>query len=136
MSEARLSLMAAIHARLVGDAELVGLLGGPRVYDRIPRGAGFPFVAFGATDSSPEDSDGAPAIEHRITLEVFSRAYGRTEAASIAARMVTLLHDAALAPAGHRLVNLRHLGTRLRPGRDRRSFRAVVRLRALTEPAA
>ena len=136
MSDARLALMAAIHGRLAADPALVALLGGPRIYDRIPRGAAFPFVTFGATDALAADSDDAPMTEHRIELEVLSRAYGRKEAGEIAARLVALLDDVPLAPAGHRLVSVRHVRTTLRPERDRQSYRAVVFFRALTEPSA
>jgi hypothetical protein len=127
--------MAAIRDALVADGALAGLLGGPRVHDRVPRGAPFPFVAFARTDASSEDGDDAPLTEHRLSLEVVSRAHGRREAAEIADRIVALLHDAPLALEGHRLVNLRHVETRLRPERDRRTFGAEIRLRAVTEPA-
>jgi hypothetical protein len=42
-------LQTAIHAALVGDAALVTLLGGVRVYDQTPASVPFPYITFGRT---------------------------------------------------------------------------------------
>lgn len=133
MSDPRFALLAAVYETLSNDATLAALAGG-RIHDHVPRASPHPFVAFGALRTEAADADAAPASEHRLEIEAHSRQDGRAEASAIADRVTALLHDAALALDGHRLVLLRHLDTRIRPNRDRRAFRAVVRLRALTEP--
>lgn len=132
--DAGLALQAAIHAALAGDAELVGLLGGARIYDRAPRGAAHPFVAFGEAGARPVDGDLPPLVEHRLALEVHSTAPGRAEAAAIAARIEAVL-SAALPLDGHRLVSLRLADRGMREARDRRSVVATLRFRAVTEVA-
>jgi len=133
MSAARVALAEAVFARLAGDAGLAGLVGG-RIHDRAPRNAPHPFVAFGAADLRPLDSDLAPAAEHRFEIEAHSRYEGQAEVAAIADRVVALLHAASLALDGHRLAQLRHAGTRTETARRDRSYHAVIRFRAVTEP--
>jgi hypothetical protein len=133
MSAAPIALAEAVFARLSGDAELSALVGG-RIHDRAPRNAVHPFVAFGTADVRPLDSDLAPASLHRFEIEAHSRYEGQAEAAAIAGRVVGLLHDASLTLDGHRLAQLRHIGTRTQSARGDRSYRAVMRFRALTEP--
>ncbi len=136
MSDPRTALMSAIYQRLAGDAALLQLLGEAAIHDRVPRGAKPPFVVFGALDSREADGDDPPLVEHRVGIDVYSRGYGRREASEIAFRVRELLDEADLSLAGHRLVQLRHVRTRLSPERDRRSYRAAMTFRGLTEPAA
>lgn len=44
------------------------------------------------------------------------------------------IHDAPLAPQGHRLVNLRFALADIRREADGRTYHALVRFRAVTEP--
>ena len=133
--DAGIALQAAIHAALVGDAELVGLLGGARVHDRAPRGAAHPFAAFGEASERPVDGDLPPLKEHRLALEIHSTAQGRAEASAIAARIEALLSGAALSLDGHRLVSLSLPDRAVREARDRKSVVATLRFRAVTEVA-
>lgn len=134
MSGAERALQAAVHGRLVGDAALVALLGGPRVHDAPPRGAATPYVAIGAWRSRPLDGADAPAVEHRFEIRVVSRQGGRQEAAEIADRIADVLAATPPAPAGHRLANLALVERTVAEARDRRAFEAATTFRALTEP--
>jgi hypothetical protein len=134
VSDPRTALLSAIYEALVGDADLLAMLGRPAIHDRVPRGAAPPFVAFTAFDTRTADGDEPPLSEHRIGIDVVSRGYGRREASQIAHRIREILHDAALDLSGHRLVQLLHVRTRIGPERDRRSFRAAITFRGLTEP--
>lgn len=129
-----LSLRKAIHDALVADAPLVTLLGGARIHDVPPKEAPFPFVALGeavVTDWSTATEAGA---EHALTLHVFSRSGGRAEAQALAAAVQEALHDAPLALQGHVLVNLRATSAETVREKDGRTFHALVRFRAVTEP--
>ena len=135
MASAGLALQRAIHAALAGDGVLVGLLGGPQVFDDAPQATGFPFVTLGATterDWSTATEDGA---EHIVTLHVWSRKAGRKEAREIMEAMKGVLHDRPLAVDGHRLVNLRHEFSEARRDADGETYHGIVRYRAVTEPA-
>ncbi|MBJ3774820.1 DUF3168 domain-containing protein [Acuticoccus mangrovi] len=131
MSEARHALLEAVYGALTGDAALDALLSG--VFDEVPRGADYPFVAFGEMASRALDGDAAGTVEHRFEILVHSRAAGRREASDIAERVVGLLDGAALTLDGHRLDGLAHRETSVRASRDRRAYVARLRFRALTE---
>ena len=133
MTSPVLALRAAIRARLVADPALHALLGGAKVHDEPPRAAEPPYVTF--TEASVRDwSTGSDrGHEQRLGLTVWSRQGGDRQALTIADRLAVLLDEADLAPAGHRLVNLRVTAQEVaRP--DRAGLRRViVRLRAVTE---
>jgi hypothetical protein len=132
MSDARRALFVAVYEALTTDATLTGLVSG-RVYDGAPRGAIHPFVSFGAVRSRPIDPDARPAVEHRLDIEVHSRAEGRTEASGIADRVRADLDEAALELIQHALVSLRWTETELARSADSGATRVLVRFRAVTE---
>lgn len=129
-----LALRAAIHAALVTDAALVALIGAPRIHDVPPGDADFPFVTLGEAVVADWSTATEAGTEQALTLHVFSRSGGRAEAFTIAARLQAVLHDAALALEGHRLANLRATTAEVRRESDGRTFHALVRFRAVTEP--
>ena len=71
-------LKAAIHARLAGDAELTGLLGGPRVFEEPPRGAQAPYVTFGEAVSRDWSDTSGAGHEHLLTMLVWSASPARS----------------------------------------------------------
>jgi hypothetical protein len=135
MSTAAAALRAAIHNALVADGALSALLGGPKVYDEPPRGAAFPYVTLGDARVSDFSAGSEPGEEHQITLHGWSRQGGHREAHLIAGALLQALDDAPLAPAGHHLINLRFALADIRREADGRTYHALVRFRAVTEPA-
>jgi len=133
MSDARHSLMEAVYAVLVGDSELDAVLTGGKVFDHVPRAAGYPFVSFGNCDTRAVDGDAVPAELHRFEVLVHSRAPGRAEASAIAARVAALVDGAALALTGAALVFMRLRDTSVAASSDRRAYRVRMRFEALTE---
>lgn len=127
------ALMKAMFARLVGDAELVALVGADGVRDRLLARGKMPCIVFGEIDSREEDGESLQV--HLITLEVWSLAEGRREAQVIAERVRALLHDAALVLERAVLVSLLHNGTRTRREAKTKFQLAEMRFRAVTEQA-
>jgi hypothetical protein len=128
------ALRAAVHDALAADAALTSLLGGPKVYDEPPRSAAFPYVTLGETrvaDFSAGDDRGE---EHQLMLHAWSRQGGHKEAHLIAGALLQALDDAPLALADHRLVNFRFAVADVRREADGRTYHALVRFRAVTEP--
>jgi len=128
------ALRAAVHDALAADSALTALLGGPKVYDEPPRAAAFPYVTLGETriaDWSTGDSGGQ---EHQLTLHAWSRQGGHAQAHLIAGALLQALDDAALPLAEHRLVNFRFAVADVRREADGRTYHALVRFRAVTEP--
>lgn len=134
MASAALELQKAIHAALSGDGSLLGLLGGPRIWDDVPRGAAYPYVSFGQSTERDWSTGSEEGYEHILTLHVWSRSKGERETHLIMAAMRNALHDAALIVAGHRLVNLRHEFSDAMRDADGETYHGIVRYRAVTEP--
>jgi len=134
MSTAAVALRAAIHTALSTDTPLTNLLGGARVYDEPPRSVSFPYVTLGEGRMADWSTSSEPGEEHEITLHAWSRQGGHREAHLIAGALLQALDDAPLALADHRLVNLRFAVADVRREADGRTYHALVRFRAVTEP--
>jgi hypothetical protein len=129
------ALRAAIHDALAADAALVSLLGGGKVYDEPPRAAAFPYVTLGETRIADFSAGGEPGEEHQLTLHAWSRQGGHKQAHEIAGALLQALDDAPLSLDDHTLVNLRFSVADIRREADGRTYHALVRFRAVTEPA-
>lgn len=134
MSTAHVALRASIYDALIADAPLTAALGGSHVYDEPPRGAAFPYVTLGEARLIDASSDSGPTQEHQLTLHAWSRKGGHREAHVIAGALLAALDDAPLSLGGHRLVNLRFSIADIRRESDGRTYHALVRFRAITEP--
>lgn len=128
------ALRAAIHDALTADAVLTGLLGGPKIYDEPPATAAFPYVTLGEARVADFSTGDDALQEHQLTLHAWSRQGGHKEAHMIAGALLQALDDAPLAPDGHQLVNLRFSLADIRREADGRTYHALVRFRAVTEP--
>jgi len=135
MSTAAAALRAAIHDALIADGALNAALGGPRVYDEVPPSAAFPYVTLGEARINDFSTGSEPGEEHQLTLHAWSRQGGHKEAHVIAGALLQALDDAPLALSEHRLVNLRFAVADVRREADGRTYHALVRFRAVTEPA-
>jgi len=136
MPNASWSLQKAIHRVLTQNAAVVSQLGGPHVWDHVPRGAHFPYITIGATTDRDWSTGTEPGDEHILTLHVWSKGAGREEAETIAGQLRNLLHDQPLTLEDFHLVNLRHEFSDTRRDVDNELYHGVVRLRAVTEPIA
>ncbi len=135
MTASTAALRAAIHTALSEDAPLVAILGGAKIYDVPPRNADFPYVTLGEARVSDLSAGDTRIEEHQLTLHGWSRQGGHKEAHMIAGALLQALDDAPLSPDGHRLVNLRFALADIRREPDGRTYHALVRFRAVTEPA-
>ncbi len=133
-THAALALQAAVIAALRADAELVALLGGPRIHDQAPPRSHPPYVTVGEHTTRAWDTFTWRGHEHFLTLHAFSAHGGRQEAWRIVTRMDEVLDDAALVLDGHHLVNLRSVFWTVLPGRRGRLYQGILRLRAATQP--
>ena len=131
---ASVALRAAVSNALNANAALVTLLGGAKVYDEPPRSAAFPYVTLGEARIADYSADETPSEEHQMTLHAWSRQGGHREAHSIAGALLTALDDAPLSLTDHTLINLRFAVADVRREADGRTYHALVRFRAVTEP--
>ena len=128
-----IAVKAAIRAVLVADATLTGQLGGPKVFDDVPRNASAPYVVFGEATSRDNGTVSDAGHITELTLTVWSKQGGSKEALAVADRIAALLDDADLPLTGHRLVNGRLTATDLRRQPDKDLTRVTLRLRLVTE---
>ena len=134
MSSSTAALRAAIHDALTADTALTAILGGPKIYDEPPSSAAYPYVTLGEARVSDFSAGDDKVEEHQLTLHAWSRQGGHKEAHMIAGALLQALDDAPLSPDGHRLVNLRFSLADIRREADGRTYHALVRFRAVTEP--
>lgn len=130
------ALKRAVHARLVGDAALVTLLGGAKIHDHPPPGLRFPYVTFGnatVDDWSAAEEEG---FEILLTMHGWSRETGARQVLAIADRLRQLLHRAPPAADGFRLVDLLLVRCETGYEADAAVHHAALDFRALMEPVA
>lgn len=127
------ALLAAIQARLSGDAALTAVIGTGGIRDRLLPRPVLPCLVVGETETRDYSTGTEGGEQHRLTLEVWSQGAGRREAGEIAERVRALLHDAALELDGAVLVSLAHEWTRTRRQPKTGYFVAELRFRAVTE---
>ncbi len=127
------SLQKSIVQALKNDGDLSLVLGGQRIYDRVPQRTGYPFVSIGNTLVRDWSASGLNGFEHRLNLHVWSKARGKKQCFAIMDHVRRILHDVALVVEGCHLVNLRceYFDARLDP--DGETHHGVMRFRAVTE---
>ena len=129
------ALRAAIHDALIADGALTAMLGGARIYDEPPANASFPYVTLGEARVTDFSAGDERLEEHQLTLHAWSRQGGHKEAHLVAGALLAALDDAPLSPQGHQLINLRFSLADIRREANGRTYHALVRFRAVTEPA-
>lgn len=131
------ALQAAILAHLAADPDVLTQLGDPpRLYDRAPGGAAFPYVSLGRAESRPVDGDDTRLSEHRLTLHVWSRNHDFAEVKAITGAVSSALHNASLTLAPpFAAILCQAVYTDVFDGADGRSVHGVVRVRVLASAA-
>ncbi len=136
MSDPVLDLQAALLSYLRGQASLATWLGDPaHIYDQPPANTAYPYVAFGRASAQSIGGIGADVTEQTLTLMCVSRFDGSEEAKAIAAELRLLLDNAALSLSAQHLVSLRVSYVDVFRAADLRTIYALLRLRAVSEPA-
>jgi Protein of unknown function (DUF3168) len=102
------ALQQAVFATLVMSGA-VRDVAGDRVFDAVPRGAGFPYIVVGEAAESNDGTATEQGSEHQLAIHVWSRACGHRECKEAAETVREVL--------------------------DGETCRAIVRFRAVTEPA-
>ncbi|MBO0661832.1 DUF3168 domain-containing protein [Jiella sp. MQZ9-1] len=136
MAHPSAELQESIFSALSSDPALTALLGGPKIFDRRPEQASFPYLTLGRTavvDWSTGTEDGA---EHILTLHVWAKGGGKAETYEIMDKVATTLNDAALPLKDYHLVNLRLQFAEARREPETAAYHGILRFRAVTEPLA
>ena len=132
MSSAVNELLAAIQARLAGDAGLAALIGATGMRDRRADRLDLPVLVLGAVECRDFSTASEAGLEILLTLEAWSTE-GRREAEVIGEAVCGLLDDAALSLPAHQLVSLHHRRTVSRREAKTGFFVAELVFRAVVE---
>jgi hypothetical protein len=128
------ALKDAIRACLAADSQVTGFLAGNKVFDEAPRGDPAPLAVFGEAAVKDASTSGSRSHDIQLSLTLKARRGESAAALATAAAIEALLSDADLPLAGHHLVSLMVLETRLR-GTDRDGWSVTLKLRAFVEAA-
>lgn len=121
-----LAVQAAIHAALVADEALGGMVSG--VFDFVPPNTAYPYIVMGDARETDVSTMTETIRRVEMALHVYSRARGRGEASGIMARVHALLHDAALDMENAVCVDTRVTGGDIWQGRDGLTYHGQLRL--------
>lgn len=120
---------------LSGHVDVQGKFGDPvRLVDGEAARAAFPFMRLARHDLRREDPAGAGPVEHRLSLEIYSRSGGREEANRLIAMIADVLRTEELTPTGHYLVLFHPVFSDVFLRADGTTFRGLLRLKAITDP--
>lgn len=128
------ALQKAVYAALVVDRDVIAALGGPHIYDHVPRRTRPPYVTFAQSALRDASSGSEAAHEHTLALNAWAAATGSRKMAAVLSAVRRALHDEALVLDGHHLVNLRHELSEIRRLDDGERLIGSMRFRAMTEP--
>ncbi|WP_182085599.1 DUF3168 domain-containing protein [Aureimonas sp. ME7] len=136
MAHPSAELQTTVVSTLTSDQAILGLLGGPKVFDHAPERMAFPYLTLGRTaviDWSTGTEDGA---EHILTLHVWAKGGSKQETYEIMDKVSNRLHDQALPLSSHRLVNMQLKFAEARREPDTDAYHGILRFRAVTESLA
>jgi hypothetical protein len=136
MTDALFNAQNALYTALAASGTIQSLLGSPpRVYDHVPPGAAFPYIAFGAISVQPYDTKTETGFEQIVTLDIFSRYRGSKEAKDITQATHDALHRAALSVSSEVfLLSEFHSADLVLEG-DGITYRAAARFTLITQTA-
>ena len=124
-------VQAAMYQRMTSDDLLMSMVEG--VYDEVPEGAAFPYVAFGGAMELADNAHGQWGRVTVITLDVWSAYPGFAEVNAITYRLQELFDEQPLPATGCRVVAVRHeFGQTLRDPEKPHLRRATTRFRVTT----
>jgi hypothetical protein len=131
------AVQAAVYSRLCADAGLTALLaaGVDSVFDHVPQGSAFPYIALGNLSARPMETQGGGGYDITLDIHCYSRALGMKEARGIMSAIAAVLHDADFSVSGQNLILCRmtEQETTLEP--DGETRHGLQRFTIITEPA-
>lgn len=127
-------LQKSVYTALHASVPLETLLGGKRIYDAVPQDAVFPYVVIDQMQIRDWSTGTEKGFEHMVLLHVWSHYEGKREICEIGDALRNVLDDTELSLDDHRLVNLSHQYSDLKRDIDGKTYHAIVRFRAITEP--
>ncbi len=130
MADASLALQRSIYALLMADPQLASMISG--IFDHVPGGAKLPYIVIGEATAADWSAKGINGQRHTVTLHIWEKSRGRSEARTIMARLYDILNDADLALENGVLVLFRFDFSETLLDVDGETHHGIMRFRALT----
>jgi hypothetical protein len=133
MSSPSAELQKLVRALLVADTAVSSFVGG-RVYDMPPEGAQFPYIAFGPSDSTPDDVDCIDCENISLQLDVWTEDLGNAKTCrEVSDATKAALHRATGDLGDHALVSLEVSFVRVVPDPQDNITHGIISLEAIVE---
>ena len=134
MTDAAFAVQQAVFTALSAASEVQALLDNPaRIYDHVPPGAVFPYIAFGPLHLEPYDTKTEIGFEHIVTLNIWSRYRGSMETKDILQACYDALHRAPLSVTGEVFISCEFHSADVTPDSDGVTYHAAVRFTVITQ---
>ena len=118
---------------LIADAG-VGALVGDRIYDGVPKDAGFPYVSFGPTDVVPDDAECFDARMETVQIDVWPREHARLRVSkAICDAIKAALHDLSGTLEAGALQSCRVTRMQVMPDPDGITAHGIVAVQAMVQ---
>ena len=125
------NLQKAIYAKL-NDATISGAsVSDVPVYDDVPEGTAAPYINIGEETAINNGTKTVDAVEHTLTIHVWSEYRGRYEIKHIMEQVYQNLHNTAITVSGASLVNIRQEFATTLEEADGITRHGVMRFRAI-----
>ncbi len=131
---ALIALEAEVRRVILAASSLQEAFGTPvRLMGADETRAAFPFLRLDRHEIRPEAPAAGALIEHRLSVEVYSRSGGREEANRLVSLVGETLRTADISPDGLKIVLFYPVYSDVFLRSDGTTFRGLIRLRALSE---
>jgi len=125
------NLQKAIYAKL-NDATISGAsVSDVPIYDDVPEGTAAPYINIGEETAINDGTKTVDAVEHTLTIHIWSEYRGRYEIKHIMQQVYQNLHNTAITVSGASLVNIRQEFATTLEEADGITRHGVMRFRAI-----
>jgi len=125
------NLQKAVYAKL-NDATISGAsVSDVPIYDDVPEGTAAPYINIGEETAINDGTKTVDAVEHTLTIHIWSEYRGRYEIKHIMQQVYQNLHNTAITVSGASLVNIRQEFATTLEEADGITRHGVMRFRAI-----
>ncbi len=123
------NVQKAIYEKLTASSSLMSSVSG--IFDYVPEDTAFPFIIIGDVKATDLSNLAKGGIEHRISVNIFSREGGKKQAASIMGILEGLLHNSSISVSGQTCVAMEFISNSIELENDGWTYRGVIDLRVI-----
>lgn len=122
-------MQKAVYEKLTSSSTLMTAISG--VFDQVPQDTVFPFIVISDMQANNLSNLAKGGIEHRITLDIYSREAGKKQVADIMGILENLLHNNILAVTGQTCVTMEFISNSIHLENDGWTYQGIIELRVI-----